>query len=72
VLGQPDLAADQRFRSNLDRVAHAGELAGIIEGVLADSGSDEVIAALDAVPAVGEHNAAIRAELAGETTKGTQ
>jgi crotonobetainyl-CoA:carnitine CoA-transferase CaiB-like acyl-CoA transferase len=83
VPGQPDLAADQRFRSDLDRAAPAGELAGIIGGVLADCGRDAVSAPLPPVqaagqqpgpgpvPAAGEHNAAIRAELAGETTKGT-
>ena len=48
VLGRPDLTADERFASNPDRVKHDDELTAIIEGVLASTAPDEVVARLDA------------------------
>ena len=57
VLGQPDLIADERFRSNPDRVAHDAELRAIIEAVTGTMGPDEVVALLDAA---GIANARLR------------
>jgi itaconate CoA-transferase len=48
VLGRPGLAADERFASNPDRVAHDDELTAIIEAALAGLTPDEVVARLDA------------------------
>jgi itaconate CoA-transferase len=47
VLRQPDLAADERFRTNQDRVAHDAELTSIIERALAGQTVDDVVALLD-------------------------
>jgi itaconate CoA-transferase len=47
VLRQPELAGDERFRSNPDRVAHDAELTPIIERGLAGRTTDEVVALLD-------------------------
>ena len=47
VLGRPDLVTDERFATNLDRVAHDGELTAIIEAVLGAMTPDEVVALLD-------------------------
>jgi crotonobetainyl-CoA:carnitine CoA-transferase CaiB-like acyl-CoA transferase len=47
VLGRPDLIADERFRTNPDRVAHDGELTPIIEAALGSMTPDEVTARLD-------------------------
>jgi itaconate CoA-transferase len=47
VLGRPELAADERFATNPDRVKHDDELTEIIEGVLASMTPDEVVARLD-------------------------
>ena len=48
VLGRPELAADERFATNPDRVKHDDELTVIIEDVLASMTPDEVVARLDA------------------------
>jgi itaconate CoA-transferase len=48
VLGRPELAADERFATNPDRVKHDDELTEIIEGVLGSMTPDEVVARLDA------------------------
>jgi itaconate CoA-transferase len=48
VLGQAGLAADPRFATNPDRVAHHDELTAIIESAFAGRAADEVSAALDA------------------------
>jgi crotonobetainyl-CoA:carnitine CoA-transferase CaiB-like acyl-CoA transferase len=48
VLGRADLAADRRFATNTDRVAHNDELTEIIEGAFAGRPGDEVIQALEA------------------------
>jgi itaconate CoA-transferase len=48
ILGQEGLAADARFASNPDRVAHHDELTAIIESSFADRTADDVSAALDA------------------------
>jgi itaconate CoA-transferase len=48
ILGRESLAADPRFASNPDRVAHHDELTAIIESSFADRTADEVSAALDA------------------------
>jgi crotonobetainyl-CoA:carnitine CoA-transferase CaiB-like acyl-CoA transferase len=47
VLGRSDLIADERFRTNPDRVAHDGELTPIIEAALGSMTPDEVTARLD-------------------------
>jgi itaconate CoA-transferase len=49
VLGQPELIDDERFRSNPDRLAHDRELTAIIEGALATTSCEQVIALLDQV-----------------------
>jgi len=41
VLGRPELAADERFATNPDRVKHDDELTAIIEGVLGSLSPDE-------------------------------
>jgi len=53
ALGQPDWATDQRFRTNDDRRGRAEELAGMIEGVLAQHGAAHWLDVLEAggVPA---------------------
>jgi len=48
VLGRPELAGDERFATNPDRVKHDEELTAIIEGVLGSISPDEVVARLDA------------------------
>jgi itaconate CoA-transferase len=47
VLGRPELAADERFATNPDRVAHDAELTAIIETALAGIAPGEVTARLD-------------------------
>jgi itaconate CoA-transferase len=47
VLGQPQLADDERFRTNPERVAHDGELTAIIEAALASVPADQLEALLD-------------------------
>jgi itaconate CoA-transferase len=47
VLGRPELAADERFASNPDRVSRDDELTEIIEGVLGAMTPDEVVTRLD-------------------------
>jgi itaconate CoA-transferase len=47
VLGRPELATDERFATNPDRVARDGELTLIIEGALRSLTPDEVVARLD-------------------------
>jgi CoA:oxalate CoA-transferase len=53
VLGRADLATDERFRTNADRVAHQEELAAIVEAELARRTRDEWLRAFEAgeVPA---------------------
>src|SRR6201996_6464992 len=82
ILGRPELTTDERFASNVDRVAHDAELTAIIEAALAgfrwrkvDPAPGPVRALLPPVtvpgreplmgpvPALGQHNEAIRAEL---------
>jgi itaconate CoA-transferase len=48
ILAQPELAADARFATNTDRVAHDDQLTAVIEATLASLPADEVIAMLDA------------------------
>jgi len=48
VLGRPELATDERFATNPDRVAHDGELTQIIEDALGSLTPDEAVARLDA------------------------
>jgi itaconate CoA-transferase len=57
ILGRPELATDPRFATNLDRLAHDGELRDIIEDALAALPPDEVTARLDAA---GIANARLR------------
>ena len=47
VLAQPGLAADPRFRTNPDRVAHDGELTRIIEAALAEIPASALAGLLD-------------------------
>lgn len=49
VLGRPDLAADDRFARNADRVAHRSDLVIELEAALATAGADHWIAALTGV-----------------------
>jgi crotonobetainyl-CoA:carnitine CoA-transferase CaiB-like acyl-CoA transferase len=58
VLGRDGLAADPRFASNPDRVAHHDELTAIIESSFAGRSADEVSEALEAA---GIANARLRA-----------
>lgn len=58
VLHRGDLAADPRFASNTDRVAHHDDLTAVIEGCFADRTADEVLTALEAA---GIANARLRA-----------
>jgi crotonobetainyl-CoA:carnitine CoA-transferase CaiB-like acyl-CoA transferase len=48
VLGQPDLAADERFKTNSLRVAHRRELTQVIEQVFEDLTAEAILARLDA------------------------
>jgi itaconate CoA-transferase len=48
VLGQPDLAGDERFRSNADRVLHRRALAEAIGNVFRTLTADEIVARLEA------------------------
>lgn len=57
VLGRPGLAADPRFASNPDRVAHHDELTAIIESSFANRTVNEVSSALEAA---GIANALLR------------
>jgi crotonobetainyl-CoA:carnitine CoA-transferase CaiB-like acyl-CoA transferase len=57
ILRRADLAADPRFASNTDRVAHNDALTEIIEDALSGSDAEEVSQALDAV---GIANARLR------------
>ncbi|HEY0716347.1 MAG TPA: CaiB/BaiF CoA-transferase family protein [Streptosporangiaceae bacterium] len=47
ILRQPELAADERFATNPDRVAHDAELTGIIEAALAAIAPDRLTGLLD-------------------------
>ncbi|MEH3154057.1 MAG: CoA transferase [Gordonia paraffinivorans] len=53
TLGRPDLADDDRFRTNSDRVAHHDELVDVLVPALSDHGADHWFEALTAagVPA---------------------
>jgi crotonobetainyl-CoA:carnitine CoA-transferase CaiB-like acyl-CoA transferase len=46
VIGEPELAADDRFRANPDRVAHRAELRDILAERLSGAGADHWTAAL--------------------------
>ena len=48
VLRRPELAADVRFVSNPDRVAHRGELHAVIDRVFEGLGTSEIMERLDA------------------------
>src|SRR2546430_5250946 len=47
VLGQPQLAAEDRFVTNAHRVEHWADLASVIEAVFAELTADEVVVRLD-------------------------
>jgi itaconate CoA-transferase len=47
ILGRPELIADERFATNVDRVAHDTELTAIIEAALAGFPADELTGQLD-------------------------
>jgi itaconate CoA-transferase len=57
ILGQPELVADKRFATNIDRVVNDGELTPIIETALAELTAADVEARLDAA---GIANARLR------------
>jgi crotonobetainyl-CoA:carnitine CoA-transferase CaiB-like acyl-CoA transferase len=57
ILRRGELAADLRFASNTDRVAHNDTLTAIIDDAIADRSADDVSAALDAA---GIANARLR------------
>jgi crotonobetainyl-CoA:carnitine CoA-transferase CaiB-like acyl-CoA transferase len=61
VLGQPELATDDRFATNSLRVQHRGALAAMVEEVFARFSADEVVDRLDTT---GIANARLR-DLAG-------
>jgi itaconate CoA-transferase len=67
ILRRGDLAADPRFASNTDRVAHNDTLTTIIDDALVDRSADEVSQALDAA---GIANARLRTP--GELTRHPQ
>ena len=48
ILDRPDLITDARFRTNPDRVAHDGELTGILEAAFAAIPAAQLTAELDA------------------------
>jgi itaconate CoA-transferase len=48
VLRRPELTADPRFATNINRVVHDDELTAIIEAVLAGISADQVVTLLDA------------------------
>jgi itaconate CoA-transferase len=48
VLGQPQVAADDRFVTNARRVENRADLASVIEAVFAELTADEVVVRLDA------------------------
>jgi len=48
VLGRPDLAADPRFGTNADRVAHRAELDALITAAFASLSAEDVLRRLDA------------------------
>jgi crotonobetainyl-CoA:carnitine CoA-transferase CaiB-like acyl-CoA transferase len=47
VLGQPELAADERFATNAARVRNRAELLPLLEGVFATRSADQWVTALD-------------------------
>jgi crotonobetainyl-CoA:carnitine CoA-transferase CaiB-like acyl-CoA transferase len=47
ILHRPELAADARFRTNPDRVAHDGELTAILEEAFRNIPADRLVASLD-------------------------
>ena len=47
AIGQPELAADPRFRTNADRLLHVEELDGVIGGFIAARSLDENLAHFD-------------------------
>ena len=47
ILGRPELIADERFATNVDRVAHDTELTAIIEAALAGFPADRLTGRLD-------------------------
>lgn len=47
AIGQPDLAADPRFRTNADRLLHVGELDGIIAAFIGARSLEENLAHFD-------------------------
>lgn len=47
VVGRPELADDERFRTNAARVRNRAELLPLLEGVFATRSADEWVAALD-------------------------
>jgi itaconate CoA-transferase len=57
ILGRPELVADERFATNIDRVVNDGELTPIIETALAELTAADVEARLDAA---GIANARLR------------
>jgi len=61
VLERPELADDERFRTNSLRVAHRSDLTGYVEGVFADLPVDDVI---DRLERAGIANARLR-DMAG-------
>jgi itaconate CoA-transferase len=68
VLGRPDVATDSRFASGALRVEHRTELEALADEIFATLTIEELetrlaAAAIGPVPALGEHIAAILAEL---------
>lgn len=58
AMGRPELAADPKFRSNNDRLAHAGETVGIVEAWTRDLTKAEIARALDGRVPFGPVNTA--------------
>lgn len=58
AMGRPELAADPKFRSNNDRLAHAGETVGIVEAWTSGLTKAEIARALDGRVPFGPVNTA--------------
>jgi crotonobetainyl-CoA:carnitine CoA-transferase CaiB-like acyl-CoA transferase len=77
VLGRPGLAQEPRFVRNSSRVENDAELLVMLEGALAHPTAEQVTVsgrevAMGAIPGVGQHTDAIRAEFAPKATDSTK
>ena len=56
LIGRPDMATDERYRTNAARLRHAGEVRAVLEGWLKTRTNDEVIAVLAGRVPIGPVN----------------